>query len=124
MSNFHLKKTFNTPEVLLNYADGILLMEGRSIPEDPADFFEQIIRELKNYYDNARTLTKIEFKLDYINSGSSKWFLDIFTIIKNNHDKGHISEVLWYYDEEDEAILEMGQHFKNSFEIPFKLISY
>ena len=33
MADYHLKKTFNTPEIELIAANGILRMEGKVIPE-------------------------------------------------------------------------------------------
>lgn len=124
MSDFYIKKTFNTPEVLLNYSDGKFRMEGRSIPEDPAEFYEEIINNLNDYYNDPKPLTTIELKLEYVNSGSSKWLIDIFRLIKTNYDKGFQCKVLWYYDADDESIQELGQHYKQTFQIPFDLIKY
>ncbi len=124
MSDFHIKKTFNTPEVLLNYSDGKFRMEGRSIPEDPAEFYEEIINNMNDYYNDPKSLTTIELKLEYVNSGSSKWLIDIFRLIKTNYDKGFQCKVLWYYDADDESIQELGQHYKQTFQIPFDLIKY
>jgi hypothetical protein len=35
MDDFFVKRTFNTPEIELRPSEGILKIEGRSIPEDP-----------------------------------------------------------------------------------------
>jgi hypothetical protein len=32
--------------------------------------------------------------------------------------------VNWYYEEDDEAILSLGEHYKSSLKIPFNLIEY
>jgi len=122
MSTYHLAKTFNTPEVKLDASAGSLTMEGRSIPEDPNDFFGDIILHLEKYYQNPKPLTKVELKLEYVNSGSSKVLLEILRMIKTQYDKGNDCIVNWYYEEDDESIQELGQHYKNTVKVPFNLI--
>ena len=43
MDDIFLNKTFNSPEVEFISATGELNIEGRSIPEDPGEFFEKLI---------------------------------------------------------------------------------
>ncbi len=43
MEDLYLKKTFNSPEVEFVGDTGELSLEGRSIPEDPGEFFEHLI---------------------------------------------------------------------------------
>ena len=124
MDDFIIKKAFNTPEVELRPSEGTLKMEGRSIPEDPGAYFDIIIKKLKEYYQNPQKLTHLDIKLEYINSGSSKYMLELLRIVKLNHGKGHDCIINWYYEEDDESILELGQHYQNSIKIPFKMIGY
>ena len=124
MSIYHLKKTFNTPEVRLDPSEGYLVIEGRSIPEDPNILYEDIITHLEKYYQNPRPLTKIDFKLEYVNSGSSKVLLEILRLIKTKYDSGSDCVVNWFYEEDDESIQDLGQHFKNTIKVPFNLVTY
>jgi len=125
MSDLDIEKTFNTPAVSLNYFEGIFRMIGRAIPEDPVEFFEKIMDSLKDYYYNEpQPLTKLEFQLEYVNSGSSKMLIDLFSIVKARYEKGYQCKVLWFYDKEDESIQELGQYYKNNFKIPFELIEF
>ena len=124
MNDFFMKKTFNTPEVELLPSEGVLRIEGRSIPEDPGDFYKTIISILEEYYQNPFEITRLEIKLEYINSGSSKYLLELLRIVKNNYENGRDCIVNWHYEEDDESIQELGLHFQNTFRIPFKLIDY
>lgn len=124
MDDFQIKRTFNTPEIELIPSLGTLLIEGRSIPEDPEDFFESVISALNDYFRNPQKLTKVTIKLEYVNSGSSKYILEVLRMLKNYHDKGMECEVNWYYEEDDESILELGNHYKNTIRIPFNIIDY
>lgn len=124
MEEVFIKKTFNTPEVRFSAKEGFLRIEGRSIPEDPGELYDLIIEKLHEYFENPRPLTTIEIKLEYINSGSSKYLLELLRIIKRNYDEGADCHVTWYYEEDDESIQELGQHYQNTIEVPFRLVDY
>lgn len=124
MTAFHIKKTFNTPEVYFSRDEGLLKIDGRSIPEDPGDFYDPLIEQLESYFENAKPLTTFEIKLEYINSGSSKYLLEILRIFKRYYEKGANCQVNWHYEEDDESIFELGQHYQTTIPIPFKLIDY
>ena len=124
MRDYHVKKTLNTPEVNLKSSEGVLRMEGRAIPEDPGQFFDEVLEHLTEYYNSPQPVTKCEFKLEYINSGSSKYLMDIFRFIKNNYDSGNNCHITWFFEEDDESIQELGLHYQNTIKVPFKLVDY
>jgi hypothetical protein len=124
MKELIIKKSPSTPGVILNPETGIMKIEGRSIPENPGDFFDPIIEWLEAYFEHPVEITQFEMSLEYVNSGSSKYLLGIFRILKKKHDEGKQCEISWYYEEDDEAIFSLGEHYKNTIKIPFKLIEY
>jgi hypothetical protein len=124
MDDFFVKRTFNTPEVELKPSEGILRIEGRSIPEDPGEYYDIILQKLEDYYRNPQKITRIDIKLEYINSGSSKYMLELLRIVKRNYDNGADCTVNWFYEEDDESILELGQHYRNTIKIPFKMVDF
>lgn len=124
MDALYIKRTFNTPEVELLPDEGTFKIEGRSIPEDPGEYFEVILQKLEDYFQNPKELTRVTIKLEYINSGSSKYMLEMLRAIKRHHESGKLCEINWYYEEDDESIFELGQNYKNNLKIPFKLIEF
>ncbi len=124
MKELVIKKTPNTPSVILNPETGLMKIEGRSIPENPGDFFDPLIEWLEEYFENPVKSTNFELNLEYVNSGSSKYLLGIFRILKKKHDEGKNCQINWYYEEDDEAIFSLGEHYKNTIRIPFKLIEF
>ncbi|MDA3821242.1 MAG: DUF1987 domain-containing protein [Bacteroidales bacterium] len=124
MDDLYLNKTFNSPEVEFMAASGELNIEGRSIPEDPGEFFERLINWLSDYFLNPVDTTVMNIKLEYINSGSSKYMLELLRILKVNHTKGRNVLVKWFYEEGDESIEELGQHYEQTMQIPFEIIEY
>lgn len=125
MDIFNLEATETTPSVAFDTEAGELIIEGRSIPENPGDFFEPLAELLKEYYKYPPVdTTKVDFKLEYINSGSSKYILALLKLITKANEQGKKTIVNWHYEEDDEAVLELGEHYKNSFNVPFNLIEF
>lgn len=124
MEDIFLKKTFNSPEVEFIASSGELNIEGRSIPEDPGEFFERLIYWLNDYFLDPAAETVMNIKLEYINSGSSKYMLELLRILKENHIKGRKVLVKWFFEEGDESIEELGQHYAQTMQIPFEIIEY
>jgi hypothetical protein len=124
MEDLYLKKTSNSPEVEFVADSGELSMEGRSIPEDPGEFFERLIDWINEYFLHPAQKTEVSIKLEYINSGSSKYMLELLRIMKINHDAGKNVKVKWYFEEGDESIQELGIHYENTIQIPFEHIEY
>ncbi len=124
MEDLYLKKTFNSPEVEFIAGSGELSVEGRSIPEDPGEFFERLIDWINQYFLNPHETTVMSIKLEYINSGSSKYMLELLRIMKINFDAGRDVQVKWYFEEGDESIEELGIHYEQTIQIPFEHIEY
>ena len=119
MKPLKIDPTFNTPKVDMDPEKGTLLIEGRSIPENPGQFYELIFDWLKEYYEQTVDETLIEIKLEYVNSGSSKYILEFLRTISHFHHAGKSSKVQWYFEEEDESIEELGEHYQSLVDVPF-----
>lgn len=109
MKNLIIEKTRNTPKVEL-LEDGHLKMEGKAFNEDPRKFFEPIIEWVRNF---AASEMSFEIKLEYLNTSSTKYMLEVIKIIDAN---SHIDakEVKWHFEEDDEEMLELGQIFEEA----------
>ena len=123
MNDFFVEKTFSTPQVNLLPSEGTLQIEGRSIPEDPVEFYLRIIEKMEEYFLNPQTLTRIDIRLEYVNSGSSKYLLELLRAVKVHYDQGKDCLVTWHYEEDDESIHELGQHYQSTIKIPIELIN-
>jgi hypothetical protein len=124
MKELIVEKTNSTPSVEFNPLTGHLKIEGRSIPENPGDFFERLLDWIEQYYKNPASVTRFDLNLEYVNSGSSKYLLGIFRMLKKKQDEGYQCIINWYYEEDDEAIFSLGEHYKTSVRLPFNLIEF
>lgn len=123
MNNLEITGSPKTPTISFISETGILEIKGRSIPENAIDFFKPLVDWLEEYSKQAQKITQTNIQLEYFNTSSSKCILDIFKKLEaiNKQDN---SEVLinWYYEEDDEDMLEAGEDYQSILKIPFEMI--
>jgi hypothetical protein len=122
MDELVIEKTVKTPFINFDAQSGILKIIGRSIPENPEEFYRKLFDWLNEYFKKPQDETLINVQLEYINSGSSKFILEFFQLIQDSKSKGNNCKINWYYEEDDEAVLELGKHYQAIIDVPFKLI--
>ena len=112
MQNFIREASFNTPYVNLDPQSGKLFFEGKSIPEDPGEFYDGVLDWLRDFFSRAsESPVVIEFKLEYANSGSSKYLLELLRLIERYYKQGRDCKIIWQYEKDDESIQELGEHY-------------
>jgi len=119
MKDLIIKETEKTPSVALS-TNGVLKIEGRSIPENAAKFFKPILDWTKEFTSGE---IRVDIKLEYFNTSSSKFILEMLRLLENNPENKNIL-VNWFYEEGDLDVLESGQYFESIIGIPFKYIEY
>jgi hypothetical protein len=98
--------TRKTPWILLE--PGRIFIMGRSITENPGDFYRPVLEWISKYSPEINEIIKIEFGFEYINTSSTKW---IYTIIKELSEMKGMSAnttFTWYYEQGDEDVCELG----------------
>ncbi|MCB0430090.1 MAG: DUF1987 domain-containing protein [Flavobacteriales bacterium] len=123
METLQIQGTVNSPTVLFNAQAGILEISGRSIPEAAHEFFAPLVKWLKEYATSPADTTTLNLRLEYINSNSFKMILDIFRPLEDLYKDGKNVVVKWYYEEDDEAMLEAAEDYKDVLTLPFKVIA-
>jgi hypothetical protein len=121
MRNLRVEPTKITPLIQFSLS-GELKIEGRSIPEDPEKFYNQVFEWIENYFNQPAKQTKLDIQLEYINSGSSKFILAFLKLFKENYRNGIDCEINWIYEEDDENLHELGVHYKTLLNMPFNLV--
>ncbi len=112
-----------TPFVKFDAETGILEMRGRSIPENAIEFYKPLVEWLDKYSKIAKDRTEVNIQLEYFNTSSSKCILDIFKKLEEiNKKEGKEVIINWYYEEDDEDMLEAGEDYQSILKIPFRMI--
>lgn len=123
MENLIIEKTKNTLEVSFDITSGEFKMSGSSFPENALDFFTPIISWLQNYMLEKTEKVVAIFNFEYLNSSSIKFLSDIIDKLEFYSTSGGSVEMNWYYEEDDDDVLEMGEEFKEDVKFKFNLIA-
>ena len=122
MEPINLEGTPKTPSVKFDAESGVMEIKGRSIPENSIEFYKPLVDWLEDYAKNPLKKTQVNVQLEYFNTSSSKCILDVFKKLETI-SKGKSEVVVnWYYEEDDEDMLEAGEDYESIIRVPFKMI--
>jgi hypothetical protein len=107
----------NCPGIVYFPDNNTLEISGRSIPENPELIFRRLDEWITSHFDKNGTLT-VNIQLEYINSGSSKYLYEILKKLTSYANSGKQVILRWLYEEDDEAMLELGEHYRDTAGIP------
>lgn len=121
MEDLIIEGTAKTPTIEFKPAQGYLLLKGRSIPENSIEFYKPLVDILEQYNNGSQSTTKVDIQLEYFNTSSSKCILDVFKKLETINANGTEVTINWFYEEEDEDMLEAGEDYQAIINIPFNM---
>ena len=121
MELISLDSTKKTPEVLLD-PEGKIRIGGRSIPEDASKFYDFILNWVLEYVASPKDSTRVDIELEYFNSGSAKYVMQILRELSELHASSKDLQVNWYYEEGDDDILERGEYYSSILDLNINFI--
>ncbi len=125
MQSFEIEEHDFTPRVLFDTTQNEFSLTGESYVEHAYEFYKPILDWLENYLSiNERPIT-FHFQLTYFNTPSSAILFQILQLLEAAHIKRKIPvKVYWCVPENNEAVLEEGELFKEDFiALPIELIT-
>jgi hypothetical protein len=124
MEPLYRDKTIDTPDVILDTEKNKFYFGGRSLSENPVEFYRPIVKWFERYMESPNEFTQIEFKFEYFNSASARILANILGKLENLYKVGRKVEILWLHKVTDKDMLEAGMRYAEAFAIPFKYLSY
>lgn len=122
MDNIKIEGTPKTPSVEFNGITGVLVIRGRSIPENSIDFYKPLVDWIDAYVVQPAETTVLHMQLEYFNTSSSKCILDVFKKIESIVKTGRNVVVKWHYEEDDEDMLEAGEDYEAIIDLDFEMV--
>jgi hypothetical protein len=122
MEAISFEGTAKTPTVKFDASSGVFEIKGRSIPENSIEFYKPLVDWLDEYAKGPKSQTQVNVQLEYFNTSSSKCILDVFKKLENIHKGSNEVIINWYYEEDDEDMLEAGEDYESIIRVPFKMI--
>ena len=120
MESLLIEGTAKTPNIKFDGGQGLIEIKGRSIPENSIEFYKPLVDWLDRYSQSPKQTTKVNVQLEYFNTSSSKCILDVFKKLESIHKSNHEVVINWYYEIDDESMIEALDTFKTMVDIPFK----
>jgi hypothetical protein len=115
-----IEPTKKTPWIILE--PGIIFIMGRSIPENPTDFYRPVHEWVTQYTRENNKMTNIKLGFEFINTTSIKW---IYTLLKELSKIPNMSlraKIAWYYEQGDEDMCDLGMILRSLVDCPFTII--
>jgi hypothetical protein len=110
----------NCPSIVYYPDTNKLELIGRSIPENPELIFRRLDEWITFHFEKNKELN-VNIQLEYINSGSSKYLYEILKRLTGFGRSGKTIKMKWLYEEDDEAMLELGEHYRDTAGIPLEI---
>jgi hypothetical protein len=118
--SFHIEPTRRSPWIV--FEPGRIFVMGRSIIENPSEFYEPGLKWISRFIKSWTGKTKVDLGFEYINSGSIKW---LYIMLKELSEIKEISEnttITWYYEEDDADMYELGTLLRSLVDCPFLIV--
>jgi hypothetical protein len=123
MELLKIESTKQTPEIDFNNKTGVLLIRGRSMSENSFEFFKEVNLWIEEYLNSPVEETIVKIHLEYFNTSSSKCILEIFKKLKKINDiQDKNINIKWFYDEDDEEMMETGEDYQDITDLPFEIL--
>jgi hypothetical protein len=115
--SFRCEPSKKTPWVIME--PGRIFIMGRSISENPGEFYRPVLEWISKYTHNYTGITKIDLGFEYVNTSSTKW---IYMLLKELSEAKGISmnaNFTWYFEQGDEDMDELGYILRSLIDCPF-----
>ncbi len=110
------------PQIDFNAQTGQLEISGRSIPENSYDFYNPLLQWLEQYQDQPQKETQLKIYLEYFNTSSSKYILEVLKKLKEIEKSGSAVTIAWHFDMDDEEMMETGEDYEDITGLNFNFI--
>jgi len=114
--------TEDEPGIILDKQKSILRFTGSSMPEDPGKVFHPVLDWISSYIESPNPFTSVEFKLDYFNSSTARFFVEILEKLEEIYEKGFKVKIIWFHYKDDLVMMERGEDIEAVVDIPFEFM--
>jgi len=98
VENLKIDATAKTPEIDFNALTGELVFTGRSIPENAAKLYEDVLKWVKDYAEQPNMLTNFRLDLEYFNTPSIIWIARMIKTLSSLTKTDATLMIHLYYD--------------------------
>jgi hypothetical protein len=115
MYKLYLKSTEKSPEVRFVEADNCLSIKGKSLLENPMDWYQALLEEIDKLIE-MHPIEKLNLQFDYFNTASAK---QIYQLLKSIIAIEKTPQITWLYEAGDEDMKEAGEDYQELLGVKF-----
>jgi hypothetical protein len=123
IEKLEIQSTPTTLGIILDPVSHQLNFSGISYPTNPITFFQPVVDWVENYLlqsENAQVT--INLHLSYFNTSSSTYLFRIMELFDTTHKKYGNVRVLWYYEDEEDDVLDAWKSLLFDLDLSFEMI--
>lgn len=118
---FLIKSTPSTPQVLVNYSEGIVDIQGKSSPENTLEFYQRVFKAIAYFKRRETEGITANFQFVYFNTSSARCIFMMIKELKKLEDLGRKVTINWFVEDDDEDMMETGLDFQDIVDIDFQI---
>lgn len=122
MQGYFIRSSRVTPSVYFNPNKELLDLRGKSSPENPLNFYGSLLLNIDKYAEIKGNIT-VNLAFEYFNTSSSKCIFNLLRKLDEISQLGKRVIVNWYYENDDEDMLEAGEDYSSFFGYEFNFVS-
>jgi hypothetical protein len=111
-----------TPEVKFIAHTGICEISGESYLEKTYAFYDPLYVWLREYMTTINKPIRLNMRLKYMNTSSSKCILIMLKMFKDYIDEGGKATIDWYIKTDDDVMKEEVEDLREESELPINMI--
>jgi hypothetical protein len=115
-----IEPTKKTPSIILE--PGKIIITGRSISENPGEFYRPVHEWVSKYSANSPGMTIISLGFEFINTTSIKWVYAILKELARIPNMPVRARISWFYEEGDEDMCDLGFILRSLVDCPFQIV--
>ncbi len=124
MKKLFIKETLNSPKVLFDPAKKRYEIAGKSFPENSRNFYQPVLDWFAELTEAEKSeKITLAFTFEYISSSSIITLKQMLSKIKSLKSKGWDIDVLWYYEQNDPDIKEIGEEYTKLIGLDIQMVS-
>jgi hypothetical protein len=101
LKSIFIESTNKTPQVDFNHLSGELILSGKSIPENPAKIYDNLLKWTQEYVRSPRQTTNLRLNIEYFNTASVIWVAKIVKALCTIDDPEKSLFIHLYFDIEE-----------------------
>ena len=123
MASLDIAPSDYTPHIYFEDAADTLWIKGESYPENAWAFYAPLFDWVRVLIREGRPI-KVCFLLDYLNTSSTKSFLDLLKLLEEYKQNGGRVSAVWYHQPDIEVMKEAGEDIFEGLALDAQVVEY